>query len=224
MGAVARCSFDRVAPFYPAIEFVVFGHALSRARNGALRNITPRSRILLLGEGNGRFLVELLSRYPHALVTCVEPSEGMRKSQRERLLRQFGEIPANLTTEPCRIEDWKEPVTGFDVVVAHFFLDLFVESELEGVVARINQVAGPGARICIAEFSEESRFSSLSRVLIRTMYLFFSIVSHLKTERIPEWRSALVRAGWSEQSSERHLGGLVRSSVWGKTHTADTEP
>ena len=55
-------SFDSIAPAYRTLETIAFGGALQRARVACLGEIGTPRRALIVGEGNGRFLCELLRR------------------------------------------------------------------------------------------------------------------------------------------------------------------
>lgn len=215
MAALKPCSFNRIAPFYPTIEVLVFGAKLTRARNAALALIPANANILLLGEGNGRFLTELLTCHPQARVTCVEPSAGMRAAQRKRLLKRLGKVPENLIWIDARIQDWSAPESRYDAIVAHFFFDLFSADEIDAVVAKVTRAATPSATLFVAEFeSLPSRWSGLfSRLLIRTMYLFFALATKLKTTHIPPWPQALQHSGWTRQSSN-DTPAMIRAHVW----------
>ena len=70
-------SFDTLAPYYRTMEFVAAGGVLQRCRTAFLAETVNSRRALLLGEGPGRFLVELLRTNPRVEVTCVERSPRM---------------------------------------------------------------------------------------------------------------------------------------------------
>jgi hypothetical protein len=55
-------SFDRLAPHYRWLEWVLAGRKLQRCRTAFLDEIGRADATLLVGEGNGRFLGELLKR------------------------------------------------------------------------------------------------------------------------------------------------------------------
>src|SRR5260370_4963884 len=54
--------FDLVAPLYPVLERWIFGRRLDGARMAFYDAVLQSDRILLVGEGNGRFLRSLLAR------------------------------------------------------------------------------------------------------------------------------------------------------------------
>jgi SAM-dependent methyltransferase len=77
-------SFDRIAPNYQFFETIAFGNALQRARTAFLWQIRDGERVLVLGEGDGRFLAELLRRNPEAEIDCIDASAAMIRNARTR--------------------------------------------------------------------------------------------------------------------------------------------
>ena len=57
---MGKPTFDLVASFYPLLEQTIFGSTLSRARIFFISRVTEGNNILLIGEGNGRFLFEMV--------------------------------------------------------------------------------------------------------------------------------------------------------------------
>jgi SAM-dependent methyltransferase len=78
-------SFDTLAPYYRIMERVTAGGILQRCRTAFLAETTSCRRALLLGEGPGRFLEELLRANSQVEVTCVERSPRMIAEARRRL-------------------------------------------------------------------------------------------------------------------------------------------
>jgi SAM-dependent methyltransferase len=77
-------SFDRIASNYQFFETIAFGNALQRARIAFISRIRDDERVLVLGEGDGRFLAELLRRKPEAEIDCIDASAAMIQSARSR--------------------------------------------------------------------------------------------------------------------------------------------
>src|SRR5205085_11553919 len=63
-------SFDAIAPWYRTLETIAFGQALQRARVACLAEISAPRRALIVGEGHGRYLCQLLRAHPPPHVDC----------------------------------------------------------------------------------------------------------------------------------------------------------
>ena len=74
---MGKATFDSIASFYPLLEQIVFGSTLSRSRRFFARRVTEGNNILLIGEGNGRFLFETVKQTSSASVTVVDSSARM---------------------------------------------------------------------------------------------------------------------------------------------------
>jgi len=78
-------SFDAIAPHYRWLERITAGPLLQCCRTRFLHEIRDARNILLLGEGRGRFLIELLQQNPEAQITCVDASARMLEFSRAEL-------------------------------------------------------------------------------------------------------------------------------------------
>ena len=74
---MGKTTFDLIARFYPLLEQTVFGSTLSRARGFFIPRVTEGNNILLIGEGNGRFLFEMAKQTSSRSVTVVDSSARM---------------------------------------------------------------------------------------------------------------------------------------------------
>ena len=74
---MGKATFDSIASFYPLLEQIVFGSTLSRSRRFFARRVTEGNDILLIGEGNGRFLSEMVKQTSSASFTVVDSSARM---------------------------------------------------------------------------------------------------------------------------------------------------
>ena len=117
-------SFDRIARYYEPLEAIAAGGKMQKCRLAFLDDIPVPRKVLLAGEGHGRFLLECVRRYPEARIVVVDSSAGMLQVARSKL--------TGLETTQARVEfahadvlHWEAPVGGFDLIVTHFFLDCF---------------------------------------------------------------------------------------------------
>lgn len=83
------------------MELISAGGILQRCRTAFLAETAGCQRALLLGEGPGRFLVELLRVNPRVEVTCVEQSSRMIVEAR-RAVKRSGLDDARVTSRSNR--------------------------------------------------------------------------------------------------------------------------
>ena len=68
-------NFDRVARVYRLLEYVIFGGALQRARVRWFNALEQPQRALVIGEGDGRFLSELMRVIQSSRSTASRPAQ-----------------------------------------------------------------------------------------------------------------------------------------------------
>ena len=125
----ARMNFDRLAPHYHWLEIIFAGGLMQRCRTTYLTRTKFCRRALLVGEGTGRFLVELLRWHPQIRITCIEPCEGMIKQMRQRIIRE-GLDDSQINFQQVDVLKWTPPKEKFDLIVTNFFLDCFRAGQL----------------------------------------------------------------------------------------------
>ncbi len=203
-------SFDRVAPFYRALEQLVFGDQLQQARLAFLEEIDRPRRVLIVGEGDGRFLTEFVRRHPRATIDCVEASARMIDFARSRSGgSEINFIHADFSTLSL------EP-DHYDLIVTHFFLDCFAGAALRDIVEKLGGVATPDACWLLSDFRvPESGWRRLwARFCICAMYFFFGLVSGLGTQRLEDPTPGLLAAGFERVSQRLTRGGMIKSELW----------
>jgi ubiquinone/menaquinone biosynthesis C-methylase UbiE len=203
-------SFDRVAPFYRGLEILVFGGRLQAARCTFVREVTGARRALVVGEGDGRFLEQLLRAQPELQVECLDASATMLALARRRV----GDDRVQFIRADLREAAF--PPQRYDLLVTHFFLDCFEEAELARVVEKLSAAATDAAIWLIADFQEPRRGwrRAWARLLIATMYLFFRIAAGPEARRLVDYTPLLQRAGFALTSETISPNEVVRSQWW----------
>jgi len=192
---------DRIARCYRWFECAGFGRALERRRDAFLSEVSDARRVLALGDGDGRALAALLAAAPHACVDYIDVSARMLELARAR---------AGTQHVVYRNEDARTallPEAEYDVIVTHFFLDCFDETDLESLIAHLSDSATPQARWVISEFRGNGW-------LVRALYLFFRIAAGLRTRRLVDHHPLLKRRGFRMVRHENAWRGLLASELW----------
>ena len=208
-------NFDFVAPHYRWMETLVFGNALQLARTYWIDKIPRPERTLIVGEGNGRFLCELLRVHPQIAVDCVDASKTMLQLTRMRVRRA---CPQSLSHVQFFCEDilkWS-PQKSYDLLVTHFFLDCFRRNELSSVVEKLAHAARPNAAWLIADFTVPgSRLArAFGRLLLRFMYAFFGVTAGIAAKELVDPFPYLDQNGFSRASLKLSEASLVRSDLY----------
>jgi len=212
-------SFDRLAPHYRWMEWLLAGGKLQRCRTAFLREIPAPRRVLMLGEGNGRCLAELLRAHPSADVTCVDASARMLECARSRV-RANGLGDARITFIHADALHWQPPAPEFDLLVTHFFLDCFRADQLAALVPRLAAAATQDARWLLADFSEPSSgFGKWrARWILRAMYFFFRRATRLPATRLTPPDAFLRASGFALRKRRFADWGLMHSDRWERTN------
>jgi SAM-dependent methyltransferase len=212
-------SFDRLAGIYRLLEVAAFGRDLERARFCLLDKLAPCTRILVLGEGDGRALVRLVAIAPAAEIHCVDISAAMRSRASARLPAihrarvVFHHIDA--LTAPL-------PIGPFDAVTTMFFLDCFTEQELRGLVPKIAATLAPAAAWLWADFRMPERgWRRLwARASIGLLYVFFRWQTGISARRLPPAEEIIAAAGFASREYRDRQGGMVRTRLFARERAA----
>lgn len=206
---------DRIARSYRWLEYAAFGLALEKARVDFLSHAAAARRVLILGEGDGRFLARLLCCNRNASVAVVESSARMIQLARSRV------TPGDRSrVEFHRIDAVAHPLPAgpFDCVVSHFFLDILNGREADAVIGKVGALLSPGAHWLVSEFQEppDGVRNLHARIWLGAMYGFFSMTTGVSAAKLPPYRNMLERRGLAEIEHRERRFGLIRSQVWGK--------
>lgn len=210
---------DRVARAYRTLEYLSFGGALQACRVMYLDEIADCRRALLCGDGDGRFLAELLRANRNIAVDFVELSAGMIDVARRRIDAIGSEAAKRTRFHAIDVRDF-EPAdrSRYDLISAQFFLDCFDHDEISDVARKLASLAQPGARLLLSDFRIPARGLAryIDRAIVRGLYGAFRLTTGLRVTRLPNYEDALERTGFRKEKETLKLGGLLVASCWQK--------
>lgn len=220
----AAANFNRLARIYRALEFVAFGRDLERVRFAHVDALRDCESILLLGDGDGRFLARLLATSRAHLIHSIDASAAMlaRAASRvggpdrnrvvftcaDALTYDFAALPPGARAGA----DSRPP--AYDGIVTLFFLDCFNTRDVEQLIGRIVPHATTGATWLFGDFVVPARGWQRwrARVWLTFLYAFFGLETGLGIRTLPDSEGALTRAGLQPQSSATFQHGLLRAT------------
>ena len=203
-------NFDRLAPFYRAMEFMTAGGKLQQCRTAFLHEIPTPRRVLIAGEGHGRFLPECVRKFPDAHITVLDSSgEMLAIARRKTNSQQVQFILADML-------EWNGPPGSYDLIVTNFFLDCFSEDTLPMVVSKLGDLATPQAHWLLADFrvADGSAARLRSRAILALLYFFFRLTCQLQARKLIPPDGLLKAAGFTRQRSQLSEWGLLKSEWW----------
>jgi cyclopropane fatty-acyl-phospholipid synthase-like methyltransferase len=208
-------SFDLLAPHYRWMEWLLAGEKLQRCRTAHVAQLVDASKILVLGEGNGRFLVECRKAAPDAEITCVDSSRLMLRAA-ERRLAAHGLTADRVHFLQANALTFYPPAQTYDAIVTHFFLDCFQPEQLRGLVGILATACQQRAKWFLADFQLPKQGWRRTRAVFihLMMYAFFRAVTRLPARRLTAPDPMLQSHGFRLAHRVVSEWELLRSDLW----------
>ena len=206
---------DGLARWYWPLEYLGWRHQLERRREQFLPEITHARRVLVLGDGDGRFLAAFLRANPRSEVDYVDLSAQMLALARKRAVA--ASPASDVRFHHADAMTWPLPPPGtYDLVVTHFFLDCFTTGQLPALLDRVAAATTDRALWIVSEFHQPAHgFAAWrARVYIRALYLFFRVVTGLRVDALPSYRPLLEARGFRLERAITTDLGLLVSELW----------
>jgi len=207
-------SFCFIAKFYHVLEKCVFGGNLQKVRvmytDDLATLLKQDAKVLIVGDGDGRYTCELVNSRPDLRVDYVELSKGMM----DEALRNVEKCASEKNINWRNLDIREFPGEGYDLVVTHFLLDCFDEKSLPIVIEELHhKLKNRGVWVC-SDFDGE--VGCWAKLLVRFMYLFFKVVARLETNRIVKPQPFFKKLEMKLEKREVLQQGFIYSELWVK--------
>ena len=142
MGAA---SYNGIAWIYESLGELYSGGQIFAAKNSQLAQMRPGDAVLYAGVGPGEDAV--LAGQLGAKVTCIDVAPKMLQKVESRF-RTAG-IQARMI---CSDVLDHRLIEHYDLVVVNFFLNVFAEDAMSGMLTHLASLVKPGGKLLIADF------------------------------------------------------------------------
>lgn len=194
------------------------GGVLQRARTcqlSGLRELTSPQRVLIVGEGDGSFLIRFARQFPKAEITVVEPSEVMMDRARARL-NQLGLLSERMVFMTQALQETALAEGVYDLIVTLFFFDNFESAEVVACIRKLERYAEAGAYWLVSDFGlpESGWRRWRAQVWLWVLYRFFAATTGLPAKQLPDAEASLAAAGIELLSRKSSCAGMLYSALY----------
>ncbi len=213
-------SYSSLARFYKLIESVTIGGSLLDARLGHLQRLAAGPEIqhaLLVGEGNGSFLLPFAQQFPNTRITVLDESAAMLRVAQTRL------EAAGIDT--ARIAFWQADMTieqlhedRYDLIVTLFFFDNFDAATVRRVVPVLERASTASAQWLLSDFQiPASGWRRLrARIWLIILYAFFRCVAKIPARTVPPVEAILAATSFKQVARETYSAEMLYSTLYGR--------
>jgi ubiquinone/menaquinone biosynthesis C-methylase UbiE len=206
--------FNKIAPYYSLLESLLFCGALQATRTSFIHYLVDAEKILLIGEGRGRLLKELLRLNPKAEVWVVEQSASMIEKMKCDLepfdFKKVTFINESFLTYPGTYQ--------FDAVCTCFFFDCFESAEVKNGIGKIYsllKVDGIWMNADFRFFHNHALHQRIAhRLLIQFLYGFFHLTTRLTAATLVCVETLACKSGFKVVETFKHAFLPLSSEVY----------
>ena len=204
---------DPVARIYRTLEYLAFGRALERCRYSLVAPAATAKHILILGEGDGRFLARLLARNAQAQVDVVESSERMLALARTRVAAP--DLPRVRFLHQDALDGL--PALTYDAIVTNFFLDCLTADEARQFIRSTVPLLDPHGCWLVSDFHLPAAGIRRwhAKLWLTVMYRFFALTTDLRAYQIPDYPAEFASAGLLRLDQQFWRGDLLTAERYG---------
>lgn len=202
--------FSILAPIYDFLGTIVFWGALHKSQIHFLDRLPKSPKVLIVGGGTGRFLIDLLKSGKVEEVDYIDISPGMIAKARKKVgvlgkLEQVQFLCGGMESIPSE---------KYDLICTHYILDCFNEEELLELVPKFKEVLRESGMLHFSDFYLDSSSSILRRSFVGFLYFFFRILCGLKTKNLPGFKKLFEKFGFKEEAEEYLFCRLLRTALY----------
>lgn len=193
---------DLLPSFYDFLADLIFRSQIKKATTEFFDCISEGDKVLIIGGGTGWILEQLKQR--QLKVTYIDILEGMvRKARKRKFSFPVEFISGSYTYAPNE---------KFDVIITPFFLDMFSNGKIGHVVQHISTLLKKDGIWLFSDFIPSNKIHH--RVLIKIMYLFFSLFYKIEEWRLPDYDKCFSKNGYKVLKRKDSYSGLITSRIY----------
>ncbi len=207
--------FNTIAPFYNVVSTVFSFNQIHKSQTWLLSKKMQFSKSLIMGGGDGKFLLEAMKQGLSDQYYYIDISDAMIKLARSKIEKQ---LPSLLNSVVFICGSYQDiSATGkFDLIVTPYFLDCFSEDELSIITAKLHAHLTIEGTWFFTDFNipEDSFRTFIFKNIIRLLYGIFDLFCNWELNRLPDFSKEFCKYGFTILHEKYFLGGLLVSRIY----------
>jgi len=199
--------FNFLAPFYDGLARLIIGKDIVNSQLHFSKTFKDCNRLLILGGGSGWILDSLCRECPYLQIDYIDISSAMINAAKRRSSN-------NKRVNFIQGTEHDIPDQLYDGVITNFYLDMFDEKRLPGLIEKIKSSLTNPARWVVTDFVNERKAHN---IMLGLMYLFFRTVAGIQSTHLPDWQNEMNRTGCKLLESRRFRTGFILSNLYQTT-------
>ena len=214
--------FNKIAPFYHAVSMICSFNRIHKSQIWLLSKGMKFSKVLIIGGGDGRFLLEAMKQGLSEQYYYIDISNAMIKLAQGKIEKQSN-LSLNSVVFICGSYQDIPKNRKFDLIVTPYFLDCFSDDELFLVVAKLHTQLTIEGTWFFTDFNipEDITRSFIFKNIIQILYRFFNLFCDLEVNHLPDFNKEFCKYKFSILHEKYFLGGLLVSRIYKKSSFSD---
>ncbi|MFT5883092.1 MAG: 2-polyprenyl-3-methyl-5-hydroxy-6-metoxy-1,4-benzoquinol methylase [Crocinitomicaceae bacterium] len=208
---MANIDYSRVAGAYRWLEVLVFSSTLQKARLTYLEVFLQSliqlecPSIAVVGDGDGRFLAELLKCEQDFKIDYIDCSPGMLRVAQKRA--------GHDSRVTWRCEQFERgSKKSYDAIACHFVLNGFGSEQRKHFVGAISASLNPNGILLVSDF--DSRAHRMSAALVFCMQCFFHVFSGVPFADVSRLDEMFIGREMTKLGEMEWWKGAIFSQMW----------
>ncbi|MCO4771942.1 MAG: methyltransferase domain-containing protein [Deltaproteobacteria bacterium] len=188
-------SYESVSRVYDLAARLWTGGAIGAASCAVSRRVRAGQRVLIAGVGGGRDAAALVRAGARLTLVDLSPSMLARAERRVAAVAPGAQVQA-YCADALSLD-----LGSFDVVCAHYFLNLFGPRGAEQAFARLASCVAPGGMLSVADFTPVRRGHPLQALHYETPMRVFAALGLCARHPTYDYEQ-MAPAGWRLEATE----------------------
>lgn len=209
--------FNKIAPFYHAVSMICSLNRIHKSQMWLLSKKMKFSKTLIVGGGDGKFLLEAMKQGLSEQYYYVDLSGAMIKLAQRKIEKQ---LPLFLDSVVfiCGSHQDIPNNQKFDLIITPYFLDCLSDHELSLLMANLHAQLTIGGTWFFADFNipKDKTRSFIFKNIIQLLYRILNLFCDLEVNSLPDFKKEFCKYKFTLLHEKYFLGGLLVSRIYKK--------